>query len=282
MDGAFLDGALASVAGYGAAAALYAGPYGVRSAVAQRRDKRMLSAVLEHDPTHDDSTAFVGRLQTALAERALPLQGLTTAGAARSPEPIRTVCGAVAQQMCPCHVRKELPHGVLRAGAQERERLTQSQPKLQRGRPSSTAQAARRLARKSKQMQENIRAVFQERFVLVKRRLQPSARKPCLHLPRGVPQWRTRRESMEPSDALFDRRCRTQTARGTWHKWRPWVTRLQWIGDTRKKGCAPPLEKALTCLDDQLLPAPANAVERGTRRHRKLHKRVDRVRSQVC
>jgi len=42
------------------------------------------------------------------------------------------------------------------------------------------------------------------------------------------------------------------------------------------------LEKALTFLDDKLLPATSNAVERGNRRHRKMQKRVYRVRSKLC
>ena len=82
--------------------------------------------------------------------------------------------------------------------------------------------------------------------------------------------------------ALFDRRCRTQTALGKLHKLRQWVNRFQWIGDTLKKVFAPTLEKALTFLDDKLLPATSNAVERGNRRHRKMPKSVYRVRSQVC
>jgi hypothetical protein len=49
-----------------------------------------------------------------------------------------------------------------------------------------------------------------------------------------------------------------------------------------KKVFSPHLEKALTFLDDKLLPATSNAVERGNRRHRKMQKSVYRVRSQVC
>ena len=43
---------------------------------------------------------------------------------------------------------------------------------------------------------------------------------------------------------------------------------------------SPNLEKALTFLDDKLLPATSNAVERGNRRHRKMQKAVYRVRQQ--
>jgi hypothetical protein len=282
MDGAFLDWALASFSGYVAADELYEGPYCVLSAVDNRRYKRMLYAVLDHDPHHADITAFLRRLKTALEDRDLTLQGITTDGSALYPEPIRTVFGEVAHQICTFHVLKELTQGVLRAVAKERERLTKAKPKLKRGRPSSREKAARRLARKSKQMQDKISALFQERFLFVKRRLKPSERQQFLHITRGLPQLRKLREIMEHIYALFDRRCRTQTALDKLHKLRQWVNRFQWIGDTLKKVFSPTLEKALTFLDDKLLPATSNAVERGNRRHRKMQKSVYRVRSQVC
>jgi hypothetical protein len=43
---------------------------------------------------------------------------------------------------------------------------------------------------------------------------------------------------------------------------------------------SPNLEKDLTFLDDRLLPATSNAVERGNRRHRKMKKSIYRVRTQ--
>jgi hypothetical protein len=281
MDGAFLDWALESFSGYVAADELYEGPYCVLSVVDNRQYKRILYAVLDHDPTHDDITAFLGRLKSALADRGLALQGITTDGSPLYPEPIRTVFGEVAHQICTFHVLKELTQGVLRAVAKERERLAQSKPKLQRGRPSSKEKVARRLARKSKRMQEKIRALFQGRFLFVKRRLKPSERKQLWHITRGLPQLRKLREIMEHIYALFDRRCRTQTALDQLKKLRQWVRRFTWIGDTLKKVFAPTLEKALTFLDDKLLPATSNAVERGNRRYRKMQKSVYRVRSQV-
>ena len=87
---------------------------------------------------------------------------------------------------------------------------------------------------------------------------------------------------MEHVYALFDRRCRTQTALGKLKKLRQWVNRFTWIGDTLKKVFSPNLEQALTFLDDKLLPATSNAVERGNRRHRKMQKCVYRVRSKAC
>jgi hypothetical protein len=281
MDGAFLDWALESFSGYVAADELYEGPYCVLSVVDNRAYKRILYEVLDHDPSHDDITAFLGRLKRALDDRDLALQGITTDGSPLYPEPIRTVFGQVPHQICTFHVLKELTQGVLRAVAAERRRLAQSKPKLKRGRPSSKDKTARRLARKSKQIQDQISGVFQGRFLFVKRRLKPSERKQLVHITRGLPHLRTLRDIMDHIYALFDRRCRTHTALNKLKKLRQWVKRFTWIGDTLKKVFAPTLEKALTFLDDRLLPATSNAVERGNRRHRKMQKSVYRVRCQV-
>jgi hypothetical protein len=51
------------------------------------------------------------------------------------------------------------------------------------------------------------------------------------------------------------------------------------VDQALKKLFSPTLEKALTFLDDSLLPATSNAVERGNRRHRKMQKTIYRVRT---
>ena len=107
-------------------------------------------------------------------------------------------------------------------------------------------------------------------------------RKRFVCITRGLPHLRNLREIMDHMYALFDRRCRTQTALGKLKKRRQWGSRFQWIGETLKKVFSPHLEQALTFLDDKLLPATSNAVERGNRRHRKMQKSVYRVRSKVC
>ena len=282
MTGTFLDWALETFSGYVAADELYEGPYCVLSAVDNRQYKRILYEVLDHDPNHDDIEAFLRRLQTALAKRDLALKGITTDGSALYPEPIRLVFGDVPHQLCTFHVIKELTQGVLKAVAKERDRLAKSKPKLKRGRPSSTDKAARRVARANKTIQQKISDLFQDRFLFVKRRLTRSERRRCLHITRGLPQLRKLREIMDHIYALFDRRCHTQTALGKLKKLRQWVKRFTWIGDTLKKVFSPTLEKALTFLDDKLLPATSNAVERGNRRHRKMQKSVYRIRSKVC
>jgi len=282
MGGAFLEWALEAFSGYAAVDELYEGRYCVLSAVDNRQYKRVLYEVLDHDPRHGDIEAFLGRLQTALDARNLTLKGITTDGSALYPDPIRTVFGDVPHQLCTFHVIKELTKGIVKAVAKERERLAQSKPKVKRGRPSSKDKKARRLARKNKYMQQKISDVFQDRFLFVTRRLKPSERKRLLSITRGLPHLRTLREIMDHIYALFDRRCRTHTALGKLKKLRQWVRRFTWIGETLKKVFSPHLEKALTFLDDKLLPATSNAVERGNRRHRKMQKSVYRVRSKVC
>ena len=86
---------------------------------------------------------------------------------------------------------------------------------------------------------------------------------------------------MEQVYALGDRRCRTQTALAKLAKLRRRVQRFTSLGDTLKQLFAPTLDKALTFLDDRLLPATSHAVERGNRRYRKMHKHVYRVRTHV-
>ena len=53
------------------------------------------------------------------------------------------------------------------------------------------------------------------------------------------------------------------------------------MGETLKQLFSPTLDKALTFLDDKLLPSTSNAVERGNRRSRQRHKSVYRVRTQA-
>src|SRR2546428_10146644 len=163
MGGAFLEWALEAFSGYAAVDELYEGPYCVLSAVDNRQYKRVLYEVLDHDATHTDIEAFLGRLKTALDERGLALKGITTDGSGLYPEPIRIVFGDVPNQLCTFHMIKDLTKGVLKAVAKERERLARSKPKLKRGRPSSKDQAARRRARKSKSLQQKISDLFQDR-----------------------------------------------------------------------------------------------------------------------
>ncbi len=58
------------------------------------------------------------------------------------------------------------------------------------------------------------------------------------------------------------------------------LRRFKLLRAVLKKLLSPGLEKALVFLDERLLGATSNAVERGNRRYRKMQKTVYRVRTQ--
>jgi phage tail protein X len=279
MDTDFLDWALADFSGYVAADEVYDGPFCILSAVDNRCYKRILYEVLDHDPTHADIRAFLERLKTALAARALTLRGVTTDGSALYPAPLREVFGDVPHQLCTFHIIAEISKAVLGAMASARKGLAATQPKLPKGRPST--QAAKAAARTKKRLAAQCAALFTHRYLFVQRHLNKTERKTLWRVSRGLPQLRTLRAIMEQVYALFDRRCRTQTALDKLAKLRRRVQRFPALGDTLKKLFAPTLEKALTFLDDKLLPSTSNAVERGNRRYRKMQSHVYRVRTQA-
>src|SRR5437870_13476850 len=102
MDTDFLDWALTDFSEYVAADELYDGPFSILSAVDNRRYKRLLSDVLDHDPTHDDSRAILRRLKTAWTRRASTLQCNTTDCSALHPGPQGAVLAGVARLLCEC------------------------------------------------------------------------------------------------------------------------------------------------------------------------------------
>jgi Transposase len=279
MDTDFLDWALAEFSGYVAADELYDGPFCILSAVDNRRYKRLLYDVLDHDPDHEDIRAFLGRLKTALTARGLTLLGITTDGSALYPEPLREVFGKVRHQICQFHIVAEVSKAVLGAVASARKGLTAQQPKLRKGRPSTPA--AKQAARTKKRLAAQRAALFASRSLFVQRHLNKTERKTLWRVSRGLPQLQMLRVIMEQVYALFDRRCRTQTALAKLATLRRRVQRFTALGDTLKKLFSPTLEKALTFLDDTLLPSTSNAVERGNRRYRKMQQSVYRVRTQA-
>src|SRR5438094_2505371 len=106
MDTDFLDWALADFSGYVAADELYDGPFCILSAVDNRRYKRILYDVLDHDPTHDDIRTFLRRLHTALSVRDLSLFGVTTDGSSLYPTPLAEVFGDVPHRVAGNRVKK--------------------------------------------------------------------------------------------------------------------------------------------------------------------------------
>jgi hypothetical protein len=279
MDTDCLDWALADFSGYVAADELYDGPFCILSAVDNRRYKRLLYDVLDHAPTHDDIRTFLRRLHTALSARALTLVGITTDGSALYPVPLAEIFSEVPHQICAFHVLADVVKAVLGAVASARKSLTAKQPKLPKGRPSTPA--AKQAAHIKKRLTEQRAALFTSRYLFVQRHLNKTERKTLWRVSRGLPQLCVLRAIMEQVYALFDRRCRTQTALNKLAKLRRRVQRFPSLRNTLKKLFAPTLDKALTFLDETLLPSTSNAVERGNRRYRKMQSNVYRVRTQA-
>jgi Transposase len=273
----YLDWGLADFSGYIAADELYDGPFCVLSIVDNRTFKRLLYQVLDHDPDHRDITVFFHRFRMALRLRGLRLQGVTTDGSPLYPEPLREVFGAVPHQICEFHIIKELTQAILRAVAKVRKTLAGRKVPAKRGRPATPE--AKGAARQRQRLQQKIADLFEHRHLFVQHDLLPAERCMLQRITCGLPLLRTLRDLMEEVYRLFDRRCRTDTALAKLAKLRRRVRRFKQVGKTLNKLRSPNLDKALTYLDDKLLPSTSNAVERGNRRHRKMQKTVYRVRT---
>lgn len=272
----YLAWALADFSGYLTIDELYDGPFCILSIVDNRTFKRLFYQVLDHAPSQDEMCAFFRLFLAVLQARQLTVKGITTDGSALYPASILAVFGAVPHQICQFHILKDLNQAVLRAVAQVRKQLAAQQPKLKRGRPS---RAQRRLAQQRQRLQDKIADLFTYRHLFVQHQLSPSEQATLHRITRGLPHLRSLRTIMDEVYRLFDRRCRTQTALTKLARLRQKVQRFSDLCQVLKGLFSANLEKALTFLDDRLLGATSNAVERGNRRYRKMQKTVYRVRT---
>jgi hypothetical protein len=195
------------------------------------------------------------------------------------PVPLAEVFDGVPHQVCEFHILKELTKVVLRVVARIRKRLSAEAPKLPRGRPRKD-QGAQRQTRRAKRIEHRVSELFEHRHLFVRHHLDVAQRARLRQLCRGQPQLRAVRAIMDEVYRLFDRRCRTDTALAKLARLRQRVRRFRSLGRTLDALNSPNLEKALEFLDDKLLPATSNAVERSNRRVRKMQKTVYRVRTQ--
>jgi transposase len=251
----------------------------VLSAVDSPRQRRLLYEVLDHDPDHGDIRRFLGRLKQAIGARSGVVHGVTTDGSPLYPQPLAEVFPGVPHQVCEFHILKELTKAVLHALAGIRKALAAQAPKVPRGRPQSTPEAKRTLHR-AQRIKQRVSQLFEHRHLFVRHHLTGSQRTTWKRLVRAEPQLKALRAIMDEVYRLFDRRCRTDTALAKLARLRRRLQHYRSLGRSLDKLKSPNLEKALTFLDDKLMPATSNAVERGNRRHRKMQKSVYRVRRQ--
>jgi Transposase len=267
---------LADFSGYLTADELYDGPFCALSLVDNRTFKRLDYQVLDHDANQADVLAFFQRFQARLAARQLRVKAITTDGSNLYPPAIAAVFGAIPHQVCQFHVLADLSQAILHAVAHVRKTLAAQKPKRQRGRP---AKHERPLVRQAQRLQAKIADLFTHRYLFVQRHLTPGERATLQRITRGLPHLRALRAIMDEVYRLFDRRCRTEMALTKLARLRRRVQRFTKVGQTLRALFSANVAKALTFLDDRLLPATSNAVERSNRRHRKMQKSVYRVRT---
>ena len=255
---------------------MYDGPFCVLSLVDNRAFIRLSFRVLEHDPTQNDMRRFLADFKARLDVRGLAVRGVTTDGSELYPEPLKELWPDVPHQICEFHVIKEITKAVLHALAATRKKLRDRIPKQPRGRPRK---AERAQSRKATRQQQQVSKLFEHRYLFVQHRLTADQKTTLQRITRGLAHLRRLRQIMEEVYRLFDRRCRTETALARLAQLRGRVSRCKRLGRALDKLSSPNLEKALTFLDDKLLPATSNAVERSNRRYRKAQKSIYSVRT---
>jgi hypothetical protein len=272
----YLNEALADFSGYLAIDEVYDGPFCILSVVDNRHYNRLAFHVLEDDPTQDDVLAFLTEFKGQLDQRGLSVRGLTTDGSSLYPKVFEQLWPKVRHQLCEFHVLKEITKAVLHALAKLRKEMTTQLPKQPRGRPCKAQQDQAWLRAWQKRQ---VTDLFEHRHLFVRHHLSPAERKQVRQLTHGRPQLRTLRKLMEEVYRLFDRRCQTQTALKKLQRLRRHVRRFTKLGKSLDKLKSPTLEKALVFLDDKLLGATSNAVERANRRFRKAQNSIYSVRT---
>jgi hypothetical protein len=272
----YLDEALANFSAYLAIDEVYDGPFCILSVVDNRRHNRLAFRVLEHDPAQDDVRAFLREFQGQLDGRGLSVLGITTDGSSLYPKVLKELWPKARHQICEFHVLKEITKAVLHALAKLRKEMTAQIPKQPRGRPSQERQGQAWVIAYQKR---RVAELFEHRYLFVRHYLSPAQQKQLRKLTYGRPELRTLRRIMDEVYRLFDRRCRTQTALKKLRRLRRRVRRFKKLGKSLDKLKSPMLEKALEFLDDKLLGATSNAVERANRRFRKAQNSIYSVRT---
>jgi hypothetical protein len=272
----YLDNALTQFSGYLAIDEVYDGPFCILAVVDNRHFNRLACRVLEHDPTQKDVHAFLSEFQKQLDQRGKSVRGITTDGSSLYPAVLAQLWPGVPHQLCVFHVLKEITQAVLHALAHFRKQIRAQIPKRKRGRPRTQDHA---LTRQIKRDKEFVSQLFEHRHLFVRHHLSAAQKKVLKRLIRGQPQLRQLRQIMDEVYRLFDRRCRMSTALARLEKLRAGVGHSETLRQSLSKLFVPSLEKALVFLDDKLLGATSNAVERSNRRFRKAQRSIYSVRT---
>jgi hypothetical protein len=128
-------------------------------------------------------------------------------------------------------------------------------------------------------LQQEISNLFEHRYLFMQHYLTDTERATLQHITRVLPHLRVLCQIMYQIYRLSDRCCRAATALSKLAALRQRVQRFTTLIQILKGLFSANVEKALTFLDDRLLGATSNAVERGNRCYRKMQNSVYRVRT---
>jgi len=274
---AYLDWAFEDFSGYVATDEVYDGPFCILSVVDNHTSKRLIFRVLDHSPKAEDILELLQSFQKILQRRELSLYGITTDGSTLYTEPVQAVFPGIRHQICDFHVKKEFNQGVFKAVTQVRRDLEKTKTKrTKRGRPTKEE---KKTIQKNEKIQAKITALFDNRYLFVKKEMTISERKTLHEITKGLTELRKLRELVDEMYRLYDRRCRRATALKKLQKLRERLRRFKRLSKVLSKLESPTFDRSLHFLDDQQLPSTSNAVERGNRRFRKMQKTVYRVRT---
>lgn len=244
--------------------------------VDSKRQRRLAYEVLDHDPEKEDVYRFFKMVSLILHSRSLPVYGITSDGSKLYPDVIEEVFPGVLHQVCKFHMLKEITKDILRAVAKIRKAMYAKLPKCSRGRPRT---GEKKLAHRAKRIRNRIAELFTNRYLFVQHGLTKAEYRILTKVSRGHSDLKALREAMDEVYRLFDRRCCTETALEKLTKLRLKLHRFKHLGKVLSKLYSPNLEKALTFLNDKMLEATSNSVERANRRHRKMQKSIYRART---
>ena len=131
-----------------------------------------------------------------------------------------------------------------------------------------------------KRIKQKVGELFAHRYLFVQRRLSPSERATLQRICRGWPQLRQPARADGGGLPVVRSAVPDGHSVGQAGEAAGAVAAVRPAAEGAQKLLAPGLEKALVFLDERLLGATSNVVERGNRRYRKMQKTVYRVRTQ--
>jgi len=264
--------------GYIAADEIYDGPFCILFIVDSKTGYRLMYKILEHNPTEKDMDEFFAEFHRLLDSLGLSVIGITTDLSPLYPKPIKRYFPLAQHQLCVFHALQNINRGILYALTRFRRKLKgEIVKRKKRGAPLASE---KKKMEREKRKKQYITELYQNRTLWVKKRLTKYEKRTLKKLSREQRFLKILRSLMDKVYSLFDKRCSLETAMRKLHRIikSPCLNQCKEIDFIMRKLSNPNLPHAFLFLDDTLLEATSNSVERSNRRHRKMQKSIYKVR----